>query len=371
METGLTRGKLRVIPGGVDGVPRIVQLHIVPGVLLAVGPVVLVVGPALNVGVGDARRVQQYLEGGGVAVAHRGGVRVVVAQNAAGGAPGVVAGPYAQGIVHVVLGHPVVQVAQLGHHVPAGRHPRDNLLYLRIKALAHPGQGGRVKALEEEGFARHRGAQTVHVVVGRGPCQLGGVHPETLRVIPEKGEDGGAVGRPLGGGEGDGGGVGAVFRQLLHLPGNGVIRLFVGVGKLAVERSVGIRRSAGRLHGWEGHQAAQHAPDQQQAEDAFKGGNVRHGSSFLAQRCHDRKRDGTGGGATRRQVFLAGPAGRRGLPPGRCPFPQEKSYSLQKKSERAHGNISSCGKNFLPGRKIRRKNAGRTKRPGTGGGLIG
>ncbi len=108
VETGLAGDKLRVIPSGVNGVPLpVVQLDIVPGVLFAAGPVVLVIGPAFHIGVGDTRRVQQDLEGGGIAIAHRAGAFAVVAQNAAGGTPGVVGGAHTQGVIDIVLSNPV------------------------------------------------------------------------------------------------------------------------------------------------------------------------------------------------------------------------------------------------------------------------
>lgn len=87
---------------------------------------------------------------------------------------------------------------------------------------------------------------------------------------------------PRIGGEGDGGGIGAVQSQLLHLLFKGIVGFPVGRGKLAVKVFAGFRLAVGRLCGWEDHQPAQHALDQQQAETAFEGRNVGHKDCFLS-----------------------------------------------------------------------------------------
>ena len=99
-------------------------------------------------------------------------------------------------------------------------------------------------------------------------------------MVPEKGEDGGTIRVSLGRGIGDGGGVGAVFRQFFDLGLDGIVGLLIGGRELAVERLAGGGGVAGCLRGRNHQQAAQHTTDEQQAETAFQGGELGHKNSF-------------------------------------------------------------------------------------------
>lgn len=229
VETRLASSQLGVVPSGVNGVPDPIHLDVVPCVLFAVWPVVLVIGPALNVCVRNVCRIQQYLKGSSIAVTHRGGIFAVIAQNTAGGAPGVVGSTHTQRVIHIVLGHPVVQIPQLGHPIPTG-HFVNNSLYLFVELGSYSRQCACIKALTEERLSADLRAKSPLAVAGHIPHQLGGINPEIFRVIPEKSEDGSPCWIPRGGDEGDRGGVSAVLCQLFHLSLDSVIGLLIGGG---------------------------------------------------------------------------------------------------------------------------------------------